>query len=297
MIERRKTGRRPIAARRPRRPAAPPPKVVHERKGPLHCEIVTVGRELLRGRARDANAAWLASALSRRGAIVHRLTTVDDSPRAVSTVVSEALHRGAHLIVTTGGLGPASDDRTLAGVADALQLPLARSAPAIGLVEAAYARLEKARQVARPGLSAARTKMGSIPLGAIPIENEAGIAPGALVRMAGGAAVLCLPGVPDEMRRTFAGALTHLKDLLPAGEPARRDVETPTRDESSLRPILDRVMAEHPAVWITTRAPGFGRRRGNVVVSIESFAANLKEAESLVDAALRRLLSLAGGGR
>jgi molybdopterin-biosynthesis enzyme MoeA-like protein len=93
--------------------------------------------------------------------------------------------------------------------------------------------------------------------------------------------VLCLPGVPEETQTVFAAAIGRLRGLLPLGVGARRDLESPTKDESALRPFLDRVSREHPGVWIKTSSAGFGRRKSNVVVSIESFAATRKEADAL----------------
>jgi hypothetical protein len=88
--------RRPVAARpaaRKRPSGAPAAKVVVDRLGPLHAEIVVVGRELLRGQLRDGNAAWIAGELTRRGALVHRVTIVDDLERSVMNAVAEARDR------------------------------------------------------------------------------------------------------------------------------------------------------------------------------------------------------------
>lgn len=295
MISSRRPPRRPAGARR--QASTPSPRVVRDRSEPLHVEIVVVGREILRGRVRDDNAAWIGAELSLRGAIVHRVTIVDDSERAVNSAVTEALVRRAGLVVTTGGLGPTLDDRTLAGVADAVRLPLAPSVPARAMVEKAYSRLEGSREVERSGLTAAREKLCTILVGSQPIDNPEGVAPGVYLRRTGGAAVLCLPGLPDECRAVFDRALPLLKGLLPQGVQARREVETPTKDESALRPWLDRVAREHPGVWIKAHASGFGKRKGPVVVTLETFAPTRKEAELTVDGALRKLLSLAGGSR
>ena len=115
----------------------PPPKTHLDRSTPLHVEIVSIGRELLRGRIADDNAPKLAEKLSRRGALVHRITVVDDSSRAIASALNEALARGAHLIVTSGGLGPGSDDRTLDAIASALTRPLTMHAEARRMVETA----------------------------------------------------------------------------------------------------------------------------------------------------------------
>src|SRR5437867_8323823 len=79
-------------------------------------EIVAVGRELLTGRTVDTNSAWIAARLTELGAEVARIVAVDDDPAAIAGEIAAARQRGAALVITTGGLGPTLDDRTLAGV-------------------------------------------------------------------------------------------------------------------------------------------------------------------------------------
>ncbi|HEX4823943.1 MAG TPA: molybdopterin-binding protein [Candidatus Polarisedimenticolaceae bacterium] len=284
---------RPAPGARRRPSPAPAPKVVVDRQGPLHAEIVVVGRELLRGQVRDGNAGWIAGELTRRGALVHRVTIVDDLERSITNAVSEARHRGVHLIVTTGGLGPALDDRTLAGVAEALNLPLTLSAPARDMVEEAYRALKEARVIGNTGLDRPREKMCMLPVGAEALPNAAGVAPGMLLRLTGGAAVVALPGRPEETRAVFEGAAERLRDLFPLRASAERELEAPTSDESAMRPVLDRLVEEFPGVWIKSHPPA-GRRRDPIRVTLQSFAATQKEADTLVEGALRRLLALAG---
>jgi len=276
---------------RPRRP--PAVKVVVDRQGPLHAEIVVVGRELLRGQLRDGNSAWIAGELTRRGALVHRITIVDDLERSISNAIVECRERGVYLIVTTGGLGPAQDDRTLAGVSEALRLPLAASAPARDMVEASYRTLKGARGVGSTSWNAIREKMCQLPVGAEPVPNPAGIAPGMLLRLTGGAAILSVPGRPEETKAVFDGALPRLRDLFPRRASAEREIEAPTSDESAIRPMLDRLSEEFPGVWVKSHPPA-ARRRDPIRVTLQSFAATQKEADSLVEGALRRLLALSG---
>ncbi len=258
-------------------------------------EIVSVGRELLRGRTLDTNAPEIASYLSQRGASILRITTVDDQPPAITAAVTEALSRGTRVVVTTGGLGPMADDVTLHAVALALRVPLALHVGAKEMVESAYRRLHQQRLVSTDGLTRAREKMCSIPIGSEPIPNAAGTAPGVLARLPGGSAVLCLPGVPSEMRSVLEAAMAHLKDLMPKGAVARREVETPTADESSLRSLLDRLSKEFPAIWIKSEAPGFEVEDARIRVILEASAPDKNRAESMVEDALRRLIALAAG--
>jgi len=274
----------------------PAPKVRREPGRPLHVEIVAVGRELVRGQTADADAAHVASSLSERGAIVHRITFVDDNERAIGEAIQEAFGRGAGLVVTTGGLGPALEDRTLEGIARASGHPLSAHARARAMVEAAYARLRARGRVSLPGTNRAREKMCAIPVGSEPIENRIGVAPGVLLRLAGGGAILALPGAPEEARAVLEAALTRLRDLLPRLVVASREIESPTEDESALRPLLDRIAAEHPRVSVQSLAAGFAHEGQPVRIRLEASARTRKEADAMLDAAVRRLLSLAGSG-
>src|SRR5262245_7581107 len=107
-------------------------------------EIVAVGRELLTGHTVDTNSAWLAASVVRLGGRVGRITVVDDEVAAIGDALSAACARGAPLIVTTGGLGPTGDDRTLAGLARAFGRPLEEHPAALAFVARRYAELAAA---------------------------------------------------------------------------------------------------------------------------------------------------------
>src|SRR6187551_1594736 len=83
----------------------------------MHVELITIGDELLLGLTIDTNAAYLARTLSAAGIEVVRRTTVGDDAAAITAAVREAIARtGA--VITTGGLGPTSDDMTKPAVAE-----------------------------------------------------------------------------------------------------------------------------------------------------------------------------------
>src|SRR3954468_21876580 len=74
-------------------------------------ELVTIGDELLLGFTIDTNAAHISRSLAAAGVEVVRRTTVGDVAEQITSAVREALDRtGA--VITTGGLGPTSDDLT-----------------------------------------------------------------------------------------------------------------------------------------------------------------------------------------
>lgn len=259
----------------------------------LSVEIISIGRELLRGEVADQNAPRVAARFGRHGAHIARITIVDDSVEAVSRAVVGALESGAHLVVTTGGLGPAVDDRTLEAVARGLQRPLKIQQEARSFVEQAYRRLRDSGR-AREGLNAGREKMCALPVGSEPVANPVGVAPGMYLRLTGGAVVLCLPGSPDEVSGVLDVVWSRLGELLSHAHVAQREVETPTVDESALRPLLDRLAAEFPGVRIKSLAPGFVKG-APVRVALEAAGSSRYEAEQQVEDALRRLFDLAGG--
>lgn len=86
---------------------------------PARSIIVTIGDELLLGRTVDSNAAWLADRLTVLGLSVARIETIGDDTERIRDAVSRARSDSA-LVVTTGGLGPTDDDRTLDAVTAAL---------------------------------------------------------------------------------------------------------------------------------------------------------------------------------
>lgn len=276
--------------------AQPAPRVVPDRQGPVHAEIVVAGREILRGHVPDANARHVADDLSRRGAIVRRITVVDDTVGSIRDAITAALERGVGLVVTTGGLGPTEDDRTLRAVAEALGVPLEIHPHATELVEAAFQRLKERREVAHDGMTRSREKMCAIPVGSEPVENAEGISPGIVARLPGGASVVCVPGVPAQARAVWDRVADGMREFASATPRARRDVETPTADESALEPSLVTLREEFPELWIHSHAPGFGRRaRGRgTKVTIEGTGKSQHEADIAVDAAVRRLVDLAG---
>src|SRR5256885_4081785 len=82
--------------------------------GPV--EIVTIGDELLLGFTIDTNGAYLARKLAEIGVLVDRRTSVGDAVESIEDAVGTSLARSKG-VITTGGLGPTSDDLSKAAVA------------------------------------------------------------------------------------------------------------------------------------------------------------------------------------
>ncbi|HEX6966141.1 MAG TPA: competence/damage-inducible protein A [Gemmatimonadaceae bacterium] len=168
----------------------------------MHVELITVGDELLLGYTIDTNAAFLARELSAAGVEVVRRTTVGDDALAISAAVREALDRtGA--VITTGGLGPTSDDRTKPAIAELFGRGMHRDDDVLRAVE------QRFRAMGSP-MPPANVQQAMIPDGARVLHNRHGTAPGIWLEDERGRWVAMLPGVPREMRGMVTDTLLPL---------------------------------------------------------------------------------------
>ncbi len=163
-------------------------------------EVITIGDELLLGFTIDTNAAHLARALASIGVHIARRTTVGDNAAAIARAVAEALERSQG-VITTGGLGPTSDDLTKPAIASLFGREMI-------LDEAHLAWMEERwrRRFNRP-LPTTNRAQAMLPAGAVKLDNHHGSAPGIWLEDERGRWVAMLPGVPREMRGMLADTL------------------------------------------------------------------------------------------
>jgi nicotinamide-nucleotide amidase len=165
--------------------------------------VVVTGSELVRGDRRDLNGPFLAAELLRRGIEPARIVIVGDREEELAGALEEGLR--ADLCVTSGGLGPTHDDRTVELVARAAGVGLHVDEALneeIGGISRAFAR-----RMNRPyvDFETGVRKQATIPDGALSL-GLAGTAPG-LVLEAGDCVVVVLPGPPGELQRLWREAV------------------------------------------------------------------------------------------
>jgi molybdenum cofactor synthesis domain-containing protein len=222
-------------------------------------EIIVVGREILTGRTLDTNSNWLAKRITALGGDVKRVAVVDDKIDSICGELRTALGNNSHLIVTTGGLGPTFDDKTLDAVATAAGLKMELDAEALDFVKGRYTFFKEQGFVDTDEVTPSREKMAIFPKGAKMLSNPVGAAPGVKLR-AGETIIVSLPGVPKEMRAIFEESLLkELRNLLGSRIFLEKTITTNMGDESKLGEILDKVMKEVPRVYLKSRPTRFGR--------------------------------------
>jgi nicotinamide-nucleotide amidase len=216
----------------------------------LAAVVLVTGSELVRGGRTDENGPFLARELSTRGIEPERILVVGDRPEALEEAFRESL--GARLVVTSGGLGPTHDDRTvetLARVAGrALVLDPALEEEIAGVVRGLSERFRRPYEEFESGVR----KQATIPEGAESL-GLAGTAPGLVLEL-GECVVVVLPGPPGELQRLWARALETepvRRVLDAASRPGHRVLRFFGLPESAVARVIEQAGGEREGVDIT----------------------------------------------
>ncbi len=153
-------------------------------------EIITIGTEILLGEIVDTNTRFIALALRDLGLDLFRTVTIGDNIERIASAIRESMQR-SEVIITTGGLGPTVDDPTREAVARAAGVEVEYREELWQQVLETITRYGR-----KPSENQRRQAM--IPRGAIAVRNPVGTAP-AFILQTGRAAIISLPGVPNEM--------------------------------------------------------------------------------------------------
>lgn len=194
----------------------------------------------------NTHQQWLGRRLSDHGYRVSRQTAIPDNGPEIESAVQESLAR-ADLIITTGGLGPTSDDITRDLIANLLNRKLRDDAGTLRRLDEFFA----ARQRETPE----RVKVqAQTPEGAIVLQNNHGTAPGLAIEVAPNpfrednrpAWLIMLPGPPRELYPMFDElVIPLLKRELPLGRDyACRNLRTTGLGESLVEESLASALAD-----------------------------------------------------
>ncbi len=252
---------------------------------PAHrVEVVTIGDELLLGFTVDTNAAHLARELAGIGIEIVRRSTVGDEAGQIAEAVREALDRtGA--VITTGGLGPTSDDLTKQSIAALFGRGL--------VVDEEYVAWLRERWRKRWGreMPESNRLQAAIPEGARKLANNHGSAPGIWLEDDRGRWVAMLPGVPREMRGMLADTLLPLlRERVADSTVVRsRTIRTTGVPESLVADRIDPVRSELGAVSLAYLPSPDGV---DLRVTVRGVAPN--DADALLDVASSRLRAIMG---
>lgn len=209
--------------------------------------VVIIGDEILAGKFADENGPWLIGRLRALGAKLARIAVVSDR---VGDIAREVRYSAARheLVITTGGVGPTHDDRTLEAVARAFDVELELRDELVALLDAyGLPRNEAALRMARVPRGAELLSSGPRSYPLLQVHN-----------------VFVFPGVPalvrskfEQVAERFAGPEVHTARLHTA------------QRETEIAHFLGEAQIAHPGVSIGSY-PRRGAEGHHVIVTLES---------------------------
>lgn len=260
-------------------------------------EIICVGNELLIGKTLNTNATWLAKRVTLLGVMVKRIMVISDDVDEIAETLQEALRRKPRFIITTGGLGPTFDDKTLEGIAKGLNRRLEVNEKALKMVREKYEVYLKQGKIQRVELTSPRLKMATLPEDTEPLPNPVGTAPGMMAKVKG-TFIIALPGVPPEMEAIFNESLAEIIKKE-AGKSAFFETSIYAEGimESNLAPLIDQVMHNNPYVYVkshvyTKSTAQVEGQKSHIELHFSTTANDPETARSRLDAAVSELSEL-----
>lgn len=262
----------------------------------LHASIVVIGDEILGGFVQDTNSGWMAQRLTALGIPLDRVVTVPDELDAIDEALAGELARARpRVVLTSGGIGSTPDDLTLEAVARHLGMGLRTEASIDERITQALAWTAGHGVAISEGHERSMRKMARVPDAAYLLPGASGVAPGVAVdieggaRDDGGATIVVLPGVPSEFRRIVTEGVEPAL-LAGRGQPLHLVEVTHSYPESTLNPVLDRIVAEYPDVHLGSypgarcivRLQGAKDRAEEAAELVRSFLAHLDRSEGAV---------------
>ncbi len=201
-------------------------------------ELITLGEELLLGLTANTHLTFIGEHLGRHGVYLQRNITIADDAETIGRQFAESWER-SDVVITTGGLGPTSDDRTRETIAEVLGCRLIFHPETDEAIKKRFARF---RRPVTPN----NLKQAYYPEGSEVIPNPNGTAPGIWFKRDGKILVM-LPGPPNELRPMFLDAVLPLlaaNGQVSAGQ-AYVQVKTAGIGESALETLLQPVFEKH----------------------------------------------------
>ena len=219
----------------------------------MNAEIISIGTELLMGETVDTNSSYLADELAKIGVDLLWATKVGDHPGRLEEAMRRAWER-SDLTLTTGGLGPTSDDLTRESIAAVMGERMEVQDDLLAHLRAQF----EGRGIAMPETN---VKQATLIPSAEVIPNPLGTAPGWWIER-GGRVIAAMPGPPREISRMWESEVApRLRRLNPTVAIATRTLKTFGVTEGGLDEMLSQLFeSENPNLGIYSKRDGIHLR-------------------------------------
>ena len=219
----------------------------------MNAEIISIGTELLMGETVDTNSSYIGEQLARIGIDLTWATKVGDHPERLQEAIRRAWER-SDVTITTGGLGPTSDDLTRESIAAVMGEEMQVQDDLLAHLKSQF----ESRGVPMPETN---VKQATLIPSARVIPNPMGTAPGWWVERKG-RVIAALPGPPREITGMWESVVgPGLRDLNPGVFIVTRTLKTFGITEGGLDEMLSPLFeSENPSLGIYSKQDGIHLR-------------------------------------
>ncbi len=224
--------------------------------------LLVIGNEILSGKVRDTNSAFLAVELRKLGVDLERILTIPDQVELIARE-TRAMSEAYDFVFTSGGIGPTHDDMTMDGIALAFDRE----------IELNQAMVDRMQRYSDKPLNDAMKKMALIPGGAEILDVGGLWFPVVVVEN-----VHIFPGIPELFEKKFHS----IRDRF-SGVPFVLRKLYVRESESDIAEILNALLREFPELMLGSY-PRINEEHYRVMLTLESRDADYVEraTETLV---------------
>ena len=224
-----------------------------------------IGDEILSGKVRDANTECIIELMKDLGVELRRIVTMGDEEEEIAAEI-RFCSESFDAVITSGGVGPTHDDRTVAAVARAFGVGIERSPELERMIRTWWGER----------FTDGALRMADIPKGASLLYSSDGNMPLVVCRN-----VYLLPGIP----RLFHAKIGALREVLKGEQHATANLYL-NSDESAVAHTLSDVDSAFPDVKIGSYPSHEAHQDHQVWITVEA------ATRDRVGAAIDRLLEL-----
>ncbi len=228
-----------------------------KKKKNVNAAILIIGNEILSGRTKDKNIAFISNWLnSNCGISVKEVRIIPDVEKIIIKNI-RILSKIFNYVFTTGGIGPTHDDITAQSIAKAFKVKYGYHKEAYKILENYYGKAK---------FNDGRKKMAKMPLVSKLIYNPSSAAPGFVTKN-----VFSLPGVPSILN----SMIDNCKKYLTKGLKVHSKTVNLFTVESNISERLATIQKKHKKFVDIGSYPFF--RLGKIGVSVVSRSTSKKK--------------------
>ena len=227
----------------------------------VNAAILIIGNEILSGRTKDKNIAFISNWLnSKCGISVNEVRIIPDVEKTIVDNVL-ILSKKFNYLFTTGGIGPTHDDITAKSISKAFKVKYEFHKEAYEILENYYGTKK---------FNDGRKKMAKTPRGSKLIYNPASAAPGFITKN-----VITLPGVPSILN----SMIENCKKYLIKGSKVHSQTLSLYTVESNISKKLGLIQNKYKKFVEIGSYPFF--RLGKIGVSVVSRSTSLEKLKQV----------------